>query len=149
MRIHAILLLTTLLLAALAALTGANAPESDAAGRFLGGWVNDEYNLYIRRDDDGIAGRLSQAEGDRAWEFSGGYYDADKARLYFLNCIRYREYIDLDTLELVQEDWSMSDLVFTWLALAGDGDALTAGDIPGIEAPLALRRVSDEEYFGF
>ena len=102
-----------------------------------------------RGGEDGICARLTQAEGDCVWEFYRCLYDADEARLYAPNYTRYREYIDWDTMELVQEDWALGDLGLTWFAFADDDDALIACEVPEVDEPITLSRGSEEEDFGF
>ena len=143
-------LLAALLLACLAANAGAEAPGEDMTDRFLGEWVGDAYRMYVRLDEeDGICARLTQVEGDCVWEFYRCLYDADEARLYAPNYTRYREYIDWDTMELVQEDWALGDLGLTWFAFADDDDVLIACEVPEVDEPITLSRVSEEEDFGF
>ena len=149
MRKHALMLLTALLLLCLASGAGAEAANADMIERYLGSWVNDEYRLYIRLEGEEIYSRLTQSEGDYAWEFDRCWYDAEEDRLYGDTCVRYREYIDWDTMELVQDDWSLADMVFAYFAFGEDEDTLIACDIPHIDEPLTFRRVIDEEYFGF
>jgi hypothetical protein len=75
--------------------------------------------------------------------------EESEGRLYCMNCIHYREFIDWDIRELVQEDWSLTGLVFAYLTLKDGGDTLVACDIPHLDGDVELRRVSDEEYFSF
>ena len=116
-------------------------------GRYLGGWLNDEYRMYIRLEDDEVLCRLTQSEGDDVWELSGCYYDTKEDCVYSMNCIHYREYIDWDTYELVQDDWSLTGLVFASLVLSDNGNTLIASDIPYIDGSLTLTSVDDEAYF--
>ena len=122
---------------------GAEKPTESGIGRFLGGWVNDEYSMYMRLEEDQIYCRLTQSEGDGVWELSGFEYDAGEERLYCMNCIHYREFIDWDTMALVQEDWSLTGLAFAYFAFKDDGDTLTACDIPHLDGNLELQRESD------
>jgi hypothetical protein len=115
---------------------------------FLGGWLNDEFSMYMRLEDDQIRCRLTQSYSDDVWELSGFEYDAREERLYCMNCIHYREFIDWDTHELVQEDWSLTGLAFACFAFKDDGDTLTACDIPHLDRTLEFQKASDEEYFG-
>ena len=150
----AVLLLTVLLWVCLASGTciesaGAEEPMKSGIDRFLGGWLNDEFSMYTRLEDDQIYCRLTRSESDEVWELSGFDYDAGEERLCCMNCIHYRELIDWDTHELVQEDWSLTGLVFAYFTFKNDGDTLIICDIPYIGGDLELQKVSDEEYFGF
>ena len=129
---------------------GAGAEELMESGidRFLGGWVNDEYSMYMRLEDDEIWCRMTKTDSDDVWELSGFDYEASEERLCCMNCIHYREFIDWDALELVEEDWSLTGLVFGYLVLEDDGDALSVCNIPYIDGTLELQKVSDEVYFG-
>jgi hypothetical protein len=75
--------------------------------------------------------------------------EESEGRLYCMNCIHYREFIDWDIRELVQEDWSLTGLVFACFAFEDDEDTLIASNIPYIDGNVELQRVSDEEYFKF
>ena len=150
----AVLLLTVFLWVCLASGTcvaGAGAEESkeDWMDLFLGGWLCDGFSMYMRLEDDQLCGRISQTDGDDVWELSGFEYDADEERLYCMNCIHYREFIDWDTYEIVQEDWSLTGLAFSTFDFKGGADTLTVCDIPHLDGDLELHRVSDEVYFGF
>ncbi len=116
---------------------------------FLGGWHNDEFKMYMRLEDDQICCRLTQSDSDDVWELSGFEYDVSEESLYCMNCIHYREFIDWDTYELVQEDWSLTGLVFASFTFKDDEDTLIACNIPYINGDLELQKASDEEYFGF
>ena len=116
--------------------------------RFLGGWNNDEFSMYMRLEDDQIYCMLTQSDSDDVWELSGFEYDASEESLYCMNCIHYRESIDWDTHELVQEDWSLTGLVFATFTFMDGGDTLIACDIPYIDGDLVLQKVSDKEFFG-
>ena len=35
--------------------------------RFLGGWLNDEFRMYMRLEDDQIYCRLTQSDSDDVW----------------------------------------------------------------------------------
>lgn len=115
-------------------------------GRFLGGWLNDEYNMYMRLEEGQIYCRLTQSEGDGVWELSGFEYDASEGRLFCMNCIHYREFIDWDAQALVQEDWSLTGLAFAYFAFKDGGDTLMACDIPHLDGNLELQRASDAPY---
>ena len=149
MKKQAVWLLTILLLASLTGVAGAEAATEARIDRYLGGWVSDEYRMYIRLESDEIYSRLTQSEDDEVWEFDRCWYDAEEDLLYGPNYVHYRQRIDWDTMELVEEDWSMGDLGFTCFSLSEDGDALVARDIPYLDEPLTLRRISDEKWFGF
>ena len=145
------LLLTVLLWVCLApgacfASAGAEELEESWVEPFLGGWLNDEFSMYMRIEDDEIVCRLTQSAGDDVWELSGFDYNAGEERLYCMNCIHYREFINWDTHELVQEDWSLTGLAFAYFAFIDD-DTLMACDIPHTDGDLELRKVSDEEYY--
>ena len=116
--------------------------------RYLGCWVNDDYRMYIRLEGDEIYSRLYRPEDSYVREFDRCYYDGEDGKLYGPNYMRYWQVIDPDTLKLLQEDWSLGDLGFTWFALDGDEDSLVGNDIPGLDEPLTSRRVSDEAYYG-
>ena len=128
---------------------GAEALKEGRVDRFFGGWLNDEFRMYMRLEDDDIYCRLTQSDGDDVWELSGFEYDASEACLYCMNCIHYREFIDWDTYELVQEDWSLTGLTFTNFAFKDDENTLVVSDIPYIDGVLELHRASDKAYFGF
>ena len=150
----AVLLLTVFLWFCLAsetciASTGAVKLKESRIDQFLGGWLNDEYSMYLRFEDDDIYCRLTNSNSDDVWELSGFDYDVSEERLYCMNCIHYREFIDWDTYELVQEDWSLTGLVFAYFAFKDDEDVLIACDIPYINGNLEFQKVSDEEYFRF
>lgn len=132
-------------------IAGAGAEELMESGidRFLGGWVNDAYSMYMRLENDMICCRMTQSDSDDVWELSGFEYDAREDRLRCMNCIHYREFIDWNTYELVQEDWSLTGLVFADFVIKDDGNTLIASNIPYIDGKLELHRVSDEAYFGF
>ena len=142
------LLAAVLLLACLAAHGGAEASEEEMIQRYLGGWLNDDYRMYIRLEGDEVYSRLYRPDDSYVWEFDRCYYDEEDGCLYGPNYVRYREVIDPDTLELLQEDWALGDLGFTSFAFDGDGDTLVVSDIPDLDEPLTFRRVSDEEYSG-
>ena len=149
----AVLFLTVLLWISLATETciaNTRAEERMESGidRFLGGWLNDGFSMYMRLEDDEIYCRLTQSDGDDIWELSGFEYDVREECLYCMNCIHYREFIDWDTHELVQEDWSLTGLVFACFAFKEDEDSLMVCNIPYIDRTLELQKVSDEEYFG-
>ena len=141
-------LLTALLLICLAASAGAEASQEERIDRYLGGWVSDDYRMYIRSEDDEIFARLTETESDYVWEFDRCWYDEKEDRLYGPNYVRYRQVIDWDSMELLEEDWSMGDLSFTCFAFGDDEDTLIASDIPYIDEPLTFHRVDDEEFFG-
>jgi len=138
------LCLAALLLAVLAAWGAA----AEGVDRFLGGWVNDEYRMYILLEDEEVSSRLTQTEGDCVWEFDRCWYSEEDGRLYGPNYVRYRQTIDWETMELVQEDWALGDLGFTYFELADGGDTLIAVDVPNLDGTLTFRRVSDGEYSG-
>ena len=106
-------------------------------------------NEDLRREDDDISCRLTRPDSDDVWELDGFSYEESEERLYCMNCIHYREFIDWDTHTLVQEDWSLTGLVFASLTIQDDGDMLIACNIPYIDGSLELQKVSDEEYYGF
>lgn len=148
------LLLTVFLWVCLAsgnciASAGAEKSKESWVDHFLGGWLNDEFRMYIRFEDDQIHCRLTKSDSDDVWELSGFDYDAREERLYCMNCIHYREFIDWDTYELVQEDWSLTGLAFVYFTFKNDGNTLIACDIPYCNGSLVLRKASDKEYFGF
>jgi hypothetical protein len=148
MKKHAVLLWTALLLACLLAAAGAEAPQKNTVDPFLGGWINDDYRMYIRLEGDEIYCRLTETKGDYVWEYDRCWFDAETAQLNGLNCVRYREYIDWDTMELVQEDWALGDLGLTCFEFGEDEDTLIAVDIPELAESLTFHRGSDEECFG-
>lgn len=115
--------------------------------RYLGGWLNDEYSMYMRLEDDEIHCRLTRSDSDDVWELDGFEYDAGEESLYCMNCIHYREFIDWDTIELVQEDWSLTGLVFASFTFK-DEDTLKVCNIPYVNGDLELQKVSDKEFFG-
>ncbi len=121
------------------------------ADRFLGGWMNDDFNMYIRVEDEEIfccLSRIDEAGDIVCWEFVPcGYVEEDDS-LFCPTCIHYRERIDMEAHEIVQEDWSLIGLGFTRFAFGEDEDTLVGSDIPEIEGALEFRRTSDEEYFG-
>lgn len=150
----AALLLAALLWVCLAsgsriASAGAEGSMEGRIDRFLGGWLNDEYSMYMRLEDDQVCCRLTRSDSDEVWELSGFDYDVSEERLYCMNCIHYREFIDWDTYALVQEDWSLTGLVFAYFAFMDDRETLVACAIPYINGSLELQRASDEAYFGF
>ena len=150
----AVLLLTVFLWVCLApvcgfASAGAEELTEDRIEPFLGGWINDEDSMYVRLEENELRCRISQPEGDDVWELDGFEYNESEDRLYCMNCIHYREFIDWDEHELVQEDWSLTGLVFACFEFKDDRDILFVSDIPYIDGNLELLRVSDEEYFGF
>ena len=150
----AVLLVTALLWVCLAsgaciADAGAEGLEESGVDLFLGGWLNDEFSMYLRREDDDISCRLTRPDSDDVWELDGFSYEESEERLYCMNCIHYREFIDWDIHELVQEDWSLTGLVFACFAFEDDEDTLIASNIPYINGNVELHRVSDEEYFKF
>ena len=150
----AVLLVTALLWVCLAsgaciADAGAEGLEESGVDLFLGGWLNDEFSMYLRREDDDISCRLTRPDSDDVWELDGFSYEESEERLYCMNCIHYREFIDWDIHELVQEDWSLTGLVFACFAFEDDEDTLIASNIPYIDGNVELQRVSDEEYFKF
>ena len=152
MKRRAVLFLSVFLLVCLASgicIASAGAEELMESGieRFLGGWQNDEFKMYMRLEDDQIYCRLTQSDSDDVWELSGFEYDVSEGSLYCMNCIHYREFIDWDTYELVQEDWSLTGLAFASFAFKDDEDTLIACDIPHLDGTLELRKVSDEEYY--
>lgn len=128
---------------------GAEGLEESGVDLFLGGWLNDEFSMYLRREDDDISCRLTLPDSDDVWELDGFSYEESEGRLYCMNCIHYREFIDWDIRELVQEDWSLTGLVFACFAFEDDEDTLIASNIPYIDGNVELQRVSDEEYFKF
>jgi len=145
MKRRIVLILAALLLACLAAGAGAETPEEAMMGRLAGEWCSDEYRLIIRPEEDGLVGRLTETDGDCVWDLHGSLYVEEEACLYFMNYERYRQVIDWDSMELVQEDWSLGDLAYIGLTLPGDGDALVVSDVPYIDEPLTLRRADDGE----
>ena len=149
MKKQAILFLTLVLAACLAAGALAEARREASVDGYLGEWVGDGYRMYVRVENDEIFARLTEAEDDWVWEFDSCLFDGEDGILYGMNYVRYREYIDWDKMELVQEDWALGDLGFTSFTLSEDGEALTAADVPGVDEPFELRRVSDEADHGF
>lgn len=147
MKKHTAMLLAALVLAGLIACGRAEASKQDRIERYLGGWVSDGLKMYITLEDDVIFARLTQSGSDCVWEFDNCLYDQGEDHLWCPVYRHYREHIDWETLELVQEDWSMNDLGFTVLAFGNDGDTLIASDIPDTDEPQSFRRVSDEAFF--
>lgn len=142
-------LMLAVLLACLAACAAAEAPDRDPMiRRFVGCWVNDDYRMYTQADEEDITSRFTEANGDYVWEFYHCLYDAEGDQLLMPNYTRYRQVIDWDTMELVEEDWSLGDLGFTCVTLGEDGETLTITDIPYLEEPQTLHRVSEAEFFG-
>ena len=139
-----ILILMTLLLIGAALNAGAEASKEENLSRFLGEWASDEYRLYIRVEGDEVFARLSEVNGDFVWEFNRCYFDLDEGCLYGSNYVRYREFIDWDAMELVQDSWSTGDLAFTCFAFEDDEDVLNIRDVPYINKSLTLRPVDDE-----
>ena len=102
--------------------------------------------MDIRSAGDEITCRIPRLDplGDCVvWKFSGCFYIADENRLWCPACTHYREHIDLETSELVQEDWWINDMAFACFTFAEGEDALVGCDIPGFDAPLALRRAGE------
>ena len=163
MKRHIAWLLAALLLACLTGGAWAEAAQQDApeldlaggdledpalVGPWLGEWEGDGYTLYLRLDEDGIAGRLNHADSGYVWDFDHCWYDAAQNLLWCPNYERYRETIDWDTMELVQEDWSLGDMSFTCFAFGDDADTLVGSDIPHVDGAVTLRRVSDDAFSG-
>lgn len=73
---------------------GAEGLEESGVDLFLGGWLNDEFSMYLRREDDDISCRLTRPDSDDVWELDGFSYEESEGRLYCMNCIHYREFID-------------------------------------------------------
>ena len=144
MKKRVILILMTLLLIGAALNAGAEASKEENLSRFLGEWASDEYRLYIRVEGDEVFARLSEVNGDFVWEFNCCYFDLDEGCLYGSNYVRYREFIDWDAMELVQDSWSTGDLAFTCFAFEDDEDVLNIRDVPYINKSLTLRPVDDE-----
>lgn len=149
MKKYAAWLFSVLLAVCLTAGAEAQASKEAQIERYIGGWIGEDYRMYVRLEDDEIYSRLTQAFGNYVWEFDRCRFDAEEDLLYAPNCVRYRQIIDWDSMELVREDWSLGDLGFTCFAFADDEDTLVGTDIPNIDGPVTFRRVSDEEYFGF
>ena len=105
--------------------------------------------MYVRVEEDEIYVWLNEVNGDYVWEFDHSFYDGDEDQLCLTNYERYRQVIDWDTMELLQEDWSLGDMLFASLAFGDDEDTLIAADIPYIDEPLTLCRVVEEEDDGF
>lgn len=147
MKKHIILLLTLLLLVSLTASAGAETSKQALIERYLGAWVNDDYELYIRLEDDEIYARLTETDGSYVWEFDRCYYDAEDDRLWAPCCTRYKQVLNWDTMEIDQEDWSLNDMAFTYFYLKKDEVSLKAIDVPHIKNAQTLRWVSDEEFF--
>ena len=144
MKKRIILLLITLLLIGAVLNAGAEASKEENLSRYLGEWASDEYRLYIRIEGDEVFARLSEVNGDFVWEFNRCYFDLDEGCLYGSNYVRYREFIDWDAMELVQDSWSTGDLAFTCFAFEDDRDDLTISDVPYIDKVLTLRPVGDD-----
>lgn len=144
MKRHIFLILITLLLIATALKAGAEASKDENLSRYLGAWVSEEYRLYIRIEDDEVIARLTEVNGDYVWEFNRCFFDRDEGCLCGQNYVHYRQYIEWDVMELVQDDWSMGDLAFTCFAFEDDGDDLNIRDVPYIDKVLTLRPVGDE-----
>ena len=144
MKKRVILILMTLLLIGAALNAGAEASKEENLSRFLGEWASDEYRLYIRVEGDEVFARLSEVNGDFVWEFNRCYFDLDEGCLYGSNYVRYRQFIDWDAMELVQDHWSTGDLAFTCFAFEDDEDVLNIRDVPYINKSLTLRPVDDE-----
>lgn len=139
-----ILILTTLLLIGADLNAGAEASKEENLSRYLGEWASDECRLYIRIEGDEVFAWLSEVNGDFVWEFNRCYFDLDEGCLYGSNNVCYREFIDWDAMELVQDSWSTGDLAFTCFAFDDDEDILNIRDVPYINKGLTLRPVGDE-----
>lgn len=153
MRRLIILFVAMLALACLIPGAWAETPEATAIHRFLGGWQHEDYSLYIRLEDDElicVLSRYDEASDDTAyWEYTPFLYQAEDDSLCCPTCVHYRERIDFETYETIQEDWSLIELESTRLAFGDDEDTLVGSEIHGIDAPVVFRRVRDEESFGF
>ena len=144
MKRYIAMLLAVLLLACLVIYAQAEVSKDERINRYVGVWNNDEFYMYITLEDDEILATLKQWEEDGyVWEFKSCYYDTEEDCLWCPNYIQYREHIDEDTLERVQEDWSLGDMNLTCLTFGDDEDTLIASDIPDIDAPQSFDRVSE------
>ena len=121
--------------------TGFALAERGILDRYAGGWTDGETSAYFRYDVDDFICRITRDDGEDTlvWEFDGGWYDEEAQALVFMNCERYREHIDMEALELVEEDWSLIGLAFAEFKLSEDGKTVTCTNIAGIDQPLILR----------
>jgi len=135
-------IIMSVLLAVMVCFTGLALGEQAILDRYAGGWTDGETDAYFNYDrDDGMTCRITRDIGEDTlvWEYYGSMYDEEAQALVCMNCERYREHIDMDAMEVLQEDWSLSDLCFAEFKLSEDGKTMTCTDIAGLDEPLVLR----------
>ena len=91
----------------------------------------------MARDDDAIA----------MWEYGSCWYDGQEAALFCVNCARWREGYDPDTMETVETDWSLDDMEWALFSFSEDGGTLFGIDILGLDYTLELSRRWDLDFF--
>ena len=151
MRRPVVLSVAMLVLVCLVSGAWAETPEEAAIHRFLGGWLNEDFNLYIRQEDDELicmVSRYDDASGDTVyWEFTPCVYQAEDDSLLCPTCVHYREHIDMETYEMIQEDWLLISMEETRFAFGDDEDMLIGSDIHDVDDLVAFRRAGDEVSF--
>ncbi|MDO4865210.1 MAG: hypothetical protein Q4C10_01545 [Clostridia bacterium] len=145
--------LTALLVAAVCLMAAAAAAvaDEDMAGRFIGSWDNDDFIVEFSCDEerDFIVCRMARDDGDTIamWEYDSCWYDEEKSALFCVNCTRWREGYDPETLETVETDWSLDDMEWALFSLSEDGERLFGADIAGLDGTLELSRCEDLDFF--
>ena len=122
--------------------------EEEIADRFCDVWVIDGFAMEISYDEDGFSCSAVGGDGgdvSEIWEFSLCIYDAELDALVCAGCSHCFEHYDEDAGELVQEDWSISDLDSCVLALDGETDTLVVTDMPFTDGEITLQRLSAAE----
>lgn len=135
----ALLLCLMLLLAVPAAL-------ADAMDRYVGTWAAKDVVVDIRQEKDAIRCNAVFRAGEDLydiWEYSFAWCDRETGRLECGGISKSRRQYDPMTDQLVERDWSLSDLYFAEFEVSLEGSVLYWTD-DGLDGTIELSRLTGD-----
>lgn len=135
----ALLLCLTLVLSVPSAL-------ADAMDRYVGTWAAKDVVVDIRREKDDIKCNAVFKAGDDLydiWEYSFLWYDKAEKRLNCGGISKTRKQHDPKTDQMIEQDWSLSDLYFAQFEVSLEGSVLYWTD-DGLDRPIELSKLTGD-----